>query len=519
MTAKKPFYITTAISYPNGPPHIGHAYEVIAGDVLARFQRLHGVKTRFQTGTDEHGQKMCQAAEKEGIAPQQLADRLAPLFQNMAEKLHCSHDVFIRTTQPRNKKAAIALWQRMAATGDIYKGSYKGWYAVRDEAFYTQSELVDNAAGHKVAPSGAPVKLVEEESYFFRLSSYQDKLLQWYEDHKDFIAPKERYNEVAQFVRSGLQDISISRVSYDWGVPVPEDEKHVMYVWVDALVNYLAGLGFPEKTQEMTDWWPCDLHLIGKDITRFHGVYWPAFLMSAGLALPRRIFAHGFLTVRGEKMSKSVGNVLDPMALATQYGADSLRYFLLRDVPFGSDGSYSHEAITRRHNGDLANDLGNLMQRTLTLTHRHCGAKVPTPNTLQSQDTTLLAGVRQLLERADQHLNHQEIHLYLVAVWEQIAMVNRYVAHTQPWALAKTDTPRMATVLYTVLECLRHITLITQPVMPHSMEQALTMLGVEASARDFSYWGEKGKFVGGESLPKPWPLFPRHTAQESQESA
>ena len=353
------YYLTTAISYPNGRPHIGHAYELIATDAIARFKRLDGADVLFLTGTDEHGIKMLQTARNLGIEPLELATRNADEFRAMGRAVNASNDDFIRTTEARHKIASQEIWRRMVDAGDIYKGSYSGWYSVRDEAYYAEDETRVTDNGTRLGPQGSPVEWVEEESYFFRLSAFQDRLLALYEDNPGFIAPAERRNEVVSFVKSGLRDLSISRTTFDWGIPVPEDERHVMYVWVDALTNYLTATGFPNEG-ERSGFWPADLHVVGKDIVRFHTVYWPAFLMSAGIPLPKRVFVHGFLFNRGEKMSKSVGNVIDPMALIDTYGLDQFRYFLLREVPFGQDGNYSHEAIVNRTNSELANDLGNL---------------------------------------------------------------------------------------------------------------------------------------------------------------
>ena len=380
MATKPRYYITTAIAYPNGPPHIGHAYEAIATDAIARFMRLDGFDVLFLTGTDEHGIKLLQTATKEGLTPRELIARNVPRFQAMVERLNCSNDDFIRTTEPRHHQSSIGIWKKMAAAGDIYLDKYSGWYSVRDEAFYNEDETTLNEKGERIGPQGTPVEWVEEESYFFRLSAYQDKLLDLYDRHPDFVLPRERLNEVASFVRGGLEDLSISRTTFDWGIRVPDDARHIMYVWVDALTNYITAVGYPDETNaKFRRYWPADLHVIGKDIVRFHAVYWPAFLMSAGLAVPRRVFSHGFLFNRGEKMSKSVGNVIDPFALVDAYGVDPLRFFFLREVPFGQDGNYSHEAIVNRINADLANGLGNLAQRALPMVARQFGGVLPEP--------------------------------------------------------------------------------------------------------------------------------------------
>ncbi|MDB5601761.1 MAG: Methionyl-tRNA synthetase, partial [Xanthobacteraceae bacterium] len=393
--SKPRYYITTAISYPNGPPHIGHAYEVIATDAIARFKRLDGYDVLFLTGTDEHGQKIQQTAAKEGLTAKELLDRNVPRFRAMVERMNCSNDDFIRTTEERHHRSSAAIWQKMEANGDIYLDRYAGWYSVRDERYYAEDETHTNE--HKVrlaTETGTPVEWVEEESYFFRLSAYQQKLLDLYERDPTYVLPKERLNEVASFVRGGLQDLSISRTTFDWGIPVPGNPKHIMYVWVDALTNYITAAGFPDADgDKFKRYWPADLHVIGKDIVRFHAVYWPAFLMSAGVAVPRRIFSHGFLFNRGEKMSKSVGNVVDPFTMSDTYGVDPLRYFFLREVPFGQDGNCSHEAIVNRINADLANDLGILAQRVLSMINKNCAAEVPQPGPYTDAD-------RQLLDRA-----------------------------------------------------------------------------------------------------------------------
>ncbi len=379
MSARPRFYITTAIPYANGAPHIGHAYERIATDAIARFKRLDGYDVLFVTGMDEHGQKMQQTAAREGLTPQQLADRTAAQFAAMGDALCAPADDIVRTTQERHRSAAQEIWARMAAAGDIYLSKYPGWYSVRDEAFFDESELTEGPNGARLAPTGAPVEWVEEESYYFRLSAYQDRLLALYRDRPDFVTPDKYGNEIVAFVERGLNDLSISRSTFDWGVPIPGDARHVMYVWVDALTNYITGTGFPDPDAPRAKFWPADAHVIGKDITRFHAIYWPAFLMSAGLPLPKQIVVHGFLFNRGEKMSKSVGNVIDPFALAEHYGVDQLRYFFLREVPFGQDGNYSHEAIVNRINADLANDLGNLAQRSLSMIEEELRREIACP--------------------------------------------------------------------------------------------------------------------------------------------
>jgi len=509
--AGNPYYITTAIAYPNGAPHIGHAYEAIATDAIARFMRLDGRDVFFLTGTDEHGIKMLQTAVKENLTPRQLVERNVPRFQAMVKKFNCSNDEFIRTTEARHYRSSEAIWERMEAASDIYLDKYSGWYSVRDEAYYAESETRLDDKGQRLGPHGTPVEWVEEESYFFRLSKYADKLLDLYRRVPDFVLPRERLNEVASFVRGGLQDLSLSRTTFDWGIKVPGNPKHIMYVWVDALTNYITAVGFPDTASEkFKKYWPADLHVIGKDIVRFHAVYWPAFLMSAGIDVPRRIFSHGFLFNRGEKMSKSVGNVIDPFALADAYGVDSLRYFLLREVPFGQDGNYSHEAIVARINADLANDLGNLAQRSLTMVARALGGVLPKPGVFQASDQTLLAAADALIDKARDAMTTQQLHQVLNAIWAIVAEANRYFAGEAPWALAKTDPQRQGTVLYVTAEVLRQVSILIQPFMPASAGKLLDLLAVPEAERCFADLGGKHRIAIGAKLPAPTAVFPRY---------
>ncbi|MBB5751259.1 methionine--tRNA ligase [Prosthecomicrobium pneumaticum] len=510
MTAPK-FYITTAISYPNGAPHIGHAYEVLATDALARFKRLDGHDVFFLTGTDEHGIKMVQTAAREGISARELAERNVPRFQAMAKALNCSNDRFIRTTEPEHYRASQEIWRRMEAVGDIYRDVYAGWYSVRDEAYYAESETELREDGRRYGPQGTPVDWVEEESYFFRLSAYQDRLLAHYEANPDFIGPEERKNEILSFVRGGLKDLSISRTTFDWGVPVPGNPRHVMYVWVDALTNYITGVGFPDvESATFKRYWPADVHIVGKDIIRFHTVYWPAFLLSAGLDLPKRVFAHGFLFNRGEKMSKSVGNVIDPFGLVETYGVDTVRFFFLREVPFGQDGNYSHDAIVNRMNADLANDLGNLAQRSLSMIAKNLGGVVPEPGAFSEADAAILAAADALLPVCRKAIDAQQIHAALNAVWAVVGDANRYFAGQEPWALRKTDPARMGTVLYVTAEVVRQIAILAQPVMPESAAKLLDLLAVPAEARSFEALGPAGRLAAGTTLPAPAGVFPRY---------
>ena len=513
---KKSYYITTAISYPNGVPHIGHAYEVIATDTIARFMRLDGYDVYFLTGTDEHGQKIQQTAAKEGLSARELLDRNVPRFRAMVERMNCSNDDFIRTTEKRHHESSAAIWERMAKNGDVYLSKYSGWYSVRDEAFYDEKETTVGEDKVRRSPQGTPVEWVEEESYFFKLSAYQQKLLDLYTKHPDFVLPKERLNEIASFVRGGLQDLSISRTTFDWGIRVPGVPKHIMYVWVDALTNYITGVGFPDtQSEKFKRYWPAALHVIGKDIVRFHAVYWPAFLMSAGLEVPKRIFSHGFLFNRGEKMSKSVGNVIDPFALADAYGVDQLRYFFLREVPFGQDGNYSHEAIVNRINADLANDLGNLAQRSLSMVAKQLGGILPTPGELSANDKTILAAADGMIAGAREAMKTQQIHQMLNAVWSVVADANRYFAGEAPWALAKTDPKRQGTVLYVTAEIVRQIAILAQSVMPEAAAKLLDLLAVPQNERDFSTLGGSKRLAPGSSLPAPSGVFPRYVEPDA----
>lgn len=499
----EPFYITTAISYPNGPPHIGHAYEAIAADVIARFQRSQGRDVHFQTGTDEHGLKMAQTARAEGIEPRALADRMSRLFQEMCDILSVSYDRFIRTSQPDHYRASQAIWKAMEERGDLYLDRYEGWYSVRDEAYYEEDELVPGEGGEKLSPQGTPVEWTVEESWFFRLSKYQQPLLDLYAAKPDFIQPDSRRNEVVRFVEGGLKDLSISRTSFDWGVPVPGSDNHVMYVWLDALTNYITGLGYPDETELWKRYWPADVHLIGKDVVRFHAVYWPAFLMSAGIELPKMIYGHGFLLSRGEKMSKSVGNVVDPLALAQGFGVDQLRYFLMREVTFGQDGSYSAEAIVNRVNAELANSFGNLAQRTLSMIFKNLEGIIPAAGDA-TEDKDLLKRVDQACAELTQRFGDYAFSVGLEAWMGAVFACNAYVDAQAPWALRKTDPERMAAVLGTLVVAVRKLTEAVAPVIPASAEKLLAHIDSGNS---------------GQPIAQPQPLFPRLELSEDEEAA
>lgn len=509
--SKPRFYVTTAIAYPNGRPHMGHAYEAIATDVIARFKRLDGFDVRFLTGTDEHGLKIDQAARAAGKPPKAYVDEMVAPFQSLHESLGISFDRFIRTTDDDHKALVQALWQRMAANGDLYLGRYEGWYSVRDEAYYGEGELVTGEDGVKLSPNGAPVEWTLEESWFFKLSAYQDKLLALYESHPEYIQPASRFNEMRAFVAGGLSDLSVSRTSFTWGILVPGDERHVMYVWLDALANYLTGADATGRGSLDGEWWPADLHVVGKDVVRFHAVYWPAFLMSAGIALPKTVFGHGFLLNRGEKMSKSLGNVVDPAAMVDRFGVDRLRWFLCREVAFGEDGSYSDEAIVERTNADLANGIGNLAQRSLSMVAKNLGGVMPVRGEAGETELLLKEAFLSGSEAYFTAMNALALHKALDALMAMVAAANGYFAENAPWALAKTDVARMAEVLAATLDATRRIVILAQPFMPGSTAQLLDQLGVAADARDFN--GFNMPVNAGTQLPAPAGVFPRITLE------
>lgn len=505
------FYITTAISYVNGKPHLGHVYEMISSDFLARFQRMVGKNVFFLTGTDEHGQKIQKAAEEHNIPPQEFCDQNAKAFKDIARTFSISYDRFIRTTEEDHKKAVHALWKKLEEKGDIYESIYEGWYSQRDEAFFTEDELVTKEDGKKYTAGGAPVVWVKEPSYFFRLSRYTDKLLALYEEKDDFISPKTRCNEIVSFVKGGLKDLSISRSSFDWGIKVPSNPDHVVYVWLDALTNYLSALGYPNETKEMTNFWPCNLHIIGKDVIRFHAIFWPAFLMSAEIPLPHKVFGHGFININGEKMSKSLGNVISPQDLIEQFDTDSLRYFLLRDISYGEDGSFSYEGAVARINADLANDFGNLMQRTFSMVYKNCDGIIPSKNDESKDDKELYHKVSECLKSCTRLADECKIHRMLEEVWKIVSLCNRYVDEQAPWTLKKEDMPRFEAVMHVLCDMIRMIALLSYPAIPQKASLVLDYLSIPSEERNFDALLKPMK--ERIKIEKPTPFFPRIEAQ------
>ena len=511
MPGPKTFYVTTPIYYVNDAPHIGHAYTTLACDVLARFKRLDGYEVFFLTGTDEHGQKVEKSAEAAGVDPQSFTDRVSQNFRDLAKFMNFSNDEFIRTTEPRHAEASKAIWTALRENGHIYLGTYNGWYAVRDEAFYGENELTDGPNGKKIAPSGAECEWVEEPSYFFDLSQWQEPLLKFYDENPDFIAPPSRRNEVISFVKGGMHDLSVSRTSFKWGVDVPGDESHIMYVWLDALTNYITAVDYPDRdSDKYSKFWPANLHMVGKDILRFHAVYWPAFLMGAGLAPPGRVFAHGWWTNEGQKISKSVGNIIDPIEIVETYGLDQVRYFLLREVPFGNDGDFSRQSMVNRINGELANDLGNLAQRALSMVGRYCDGTLPAPGDMIAEDSALLQMAYGVLDEQRTHMDAQAFHEALESIWRVVRAANGYVDKQAPWQLHKEDPARRDTVLYVLAETIRMVALYLQPFMPDSAAKMLDQVAVSEDARSFASAGPDNALAAGTALPKPAGIFPRY---------
>jgi len=504
------FYVTTPIYYVNDAPHIGHAYTTVAADVLARHYRLRGFQVHFLTGTDEHGQKMQRAAEAKGITPQEMADRNSASFRELWAKMNISYDDFIRTTEPRHEQGVAALFRRLAEAGDIYLGQYEGWYCVPDETYYTELQLKDG----KCPMCRRPVEKVKEESYFFRMSKYQDRLLRHLQEHPEFLQPESRRNEIESFVASGLRDLSISRIGFAWGIPVPDNPRHVIYVWLDALANYLTALGYPDlKAERYRDFWTGAVHLIGKDILRHHAVYWPCFLMSAGLPLPKAVFAHGWWTHEGEKMSKSLGNFVDPHDVIDRYGLDPFRYFLLREVPFGLDGDFSEAALRQRINSDLANDLGNLLSRAAGMVFKYLDGIVPASGPIEPLDRELRELAEETLTKVDHAFSLFAFNRALELTWALINKTNKYVDSSAPWSLAKDPArkARLGAVLYSVAESLRLTALLIQPFMPDAAKRMWEQLGIPEPLErlDWKEAGRWGALPAGIRLRKGPALFPR----------
>lgn len=522
MSDKKPaFYVTTPIYYVNDAPHIGHAYTSLAADVLARFKRLDGYDVKFLTGTDEHGQKVWKAARDKNIEPQLFVDAVSQNFRDLSDMMNFTNDDFIRTTEDRHKIAAQALWQKLVEKGHIYLDKYAGWYAMRDEAYYSEDELQKNEDDERIAPTGAPVEWVEEESYFFDLSKWQQPLLDFFTANPDFVQPKSRMNEVISFVKGGLKDLSVSRTTFDWGIDVPDNAKHVMYVWIDALTNYITAIDYPDTDSAIyKKFWPQAVHLVGKDILRFHAVYWPAFLMAADLQPPKCVYAHGWWTVEGHKMSKSVGNAISPRQLCDAYGLDATRYFLMREVPFGNDGDFSHSAMVGRMNSDLANGMGNLVQRTLSMILKNCDGLLPEPAALAEADKVLLEKIYNLLPKVREYLDSYQFHRALEIIWsEGVAPANQYIDEQAPWALRKTDIKRMETVLYVLAEAIRILGLLMQPFTPEAAGKILDLLGVAVGQRHYVWASADYALKHDTPIERPVPVFPRYAEPESDEQS
>jgi len=504
----KAFYISTPIYYVNDVPHIGHAYTTLACDVLARYKRARGFEVFFLTGTDEHGQKVEKAAQAKGETPLELADRVMKRFQALWEKLNISNTDFIRTSQERHKKGVRQLFEKIQATGDIYLGEYEDWYCTPCETFWTETQLMDGCC----PDCGRPTEKLKESSYFFRMSKYQEELIRHIEANPDFIQPRSRRNEILNFVREGLRDLSISRTSFSWGIPVPGDEKHVIYVWFDALTNYITALGYPDDAEgNFSRFWPADVHVIGKDILRFHTVYWPTFLLAAGIPLPKKVFAHGWWTVEGQKMSKSLANVVEPNMLVDKYGVDAIRYFLLREVPFGLDGDFSHAALVHRINSDLANDLGNLVSRSTAMLGKYFDGLLPAPAAANDVDAAFTARFPAAVRAVDGHMEELAFNKALQAIWELVGASNKYIDETAPWALAKdpANSQRLGTVMYNLIEAVRLIALLVAPYMPETAGKIFATLGCDAT--DLSLEGKDGwgGLQPGVKVAKAEPLFPR----------
>ena len=475
----KNFYITTPIYYPSGKPHMGHAYSSIVADIFARFKRLENYNVLFLTGTDEHGQKIQKEAKKNDKEPKIFCDELSETFRSLTKTLNLSNDDFIRTTEKRHHNSVIEIWNRLVNSGDIYLDKYSGWYSVSDEAFYDEDEI-ENKNGKKISKSsGSLVEWLEEESYFFKLSAWSQKLLEFYKKNPDFILPESRKNEVVKFVEKGLKDLSISRTSFTWGIPVPKDKRHVIYVWLDALTNYISALNFPNiEDKKYKDFWPADVHIIGKDILRFHAVFWPAFLLAAKLPLPKRVFGHGWILSDDKKMSKSLGNILDPLEIINKYGIDQLRYYLVKEVSLGNDGSISLENLKNCINNDLANNYGNLCQRVFSFIKKNCNNKIPFSSKLNESDKKLLDNLKNSLPNLISLMNNQELNEYIKTVVRFSFDANKYFNDSEPWAVKKNDPKRMNAILFTIVEQIKNISILLNPIIPNATNKVLAMINV-----------------------------------------
>ncbi|RUS48041.1 methionine--tRNA ligase [Cohnella sp. AR92] len=522
MADNKTFYLTTPIYYPSDKLHIGHAYTTVAGDAMARYKRLRGYEVRYLTGTDEHGQKIQRKAEEAGKTPQQFVDDIVVGIQDLWRKLEISNDDFIRTTEERHKKVVQKIFDKLLATGDIYKGEYEGWYSIPDETYYTETQLADpiknekgEIIGGKSPDSGHPVELVKEESYFFRMSKYADRLLAYYEENPDFILPESRRNEmINNFIKPGLEDLAVSRTTFDWGVPVPGDSKHVIYVWIDALSNYITALGYDSEDPTLYEkFWPADVHLVGKEIVRFHTIYWPIMLMALDLPLPKKVFAHGWLLMKDGKMSKSKGNVVDPVKLIDRYGLDALRYYLLREVPFGADGTFTPDNFVERINYDLANDLGNLLNRTVAMIEKYFDGVIPAYGDVPTEfDADLESVAASVIEKVEAALETMEFSVALTAIWQLVSRTNKYIDETKPWALAKDEANKgqLASVMGHLADALRIVSIMLQPFLTHTPRKIWEQLGLASGSS--TEWESIRAFRGipeGTKVAKGDPIFPR----------
>ena len=509
----KNFYITTPIYYVNDVPHIGHAYTTIICDTIANFNKWLGKDVNFLTGTDEHGQKVEKSALAAGINPQKFTDKVSRSFLDLTKKLEVNNNDFIRTTELRHKNAVESLWKKLEETGDIYIDKYSGWYSIRDEAFYSSDEITEKSNGKNIAPNGSEVEWLEEPSYFFKLSSWQDKLLKFYKANPDFVSPKTRYNEVLGFVNKGLEDLSISRTTFKWGIPVPSNEKHIIYVWLDALTNYLSGVVNPNTdSNNWKKYWPANIHVVGKDILRFHAIYWPAFLMAANIELPKKIYAHGWWTVNGEKMSKSTGNVINPNHIINNYGLDQFKYFLLREVRFGQDGDFSEDALIKRVNADLANDYGNLAQRVLSFIHKNNGGISPKYTKFTKKDEVLLNEMNSIMGNIITYMDNYQVTNALEELWIIIRKSNTYIDEQAPWALKKTDLMRMKTVLFVLCTIIRKVSLIALNFVPIGANKILDQLSISKDKRKYKNFNDE--LTPEIHYPKPEGVFPRLEVKE-----